>query len=178
MLFGLVNGAARVIPVRRTHLFHVGAQHMSHRARKHEFFQAVGAGSEGREVGHVETTGVEAVSGQQISGAPVVDGDAGFVVAGNRNNIENAATQVDLTVACGPLSNAGGLLDCRRSCGDELHAARHFFKVRVARGVVAVAVGMNHDQLWYRAAFALGPFRDEAADKFRSINLARAGVLQ
>ena len=56
--------------------------------------------------------------------------------------------------------------------------ARHFFKVRVARSVIAVAVGMNYDQLGYRAAFALGPFRDEVADKFGSVNLARAGVFK
>ena len=88
MLTGLIRCAARVIEIGRAALFDVRAQDVRDGMRADEIGQPLGAGDVSSEIGDIETAGIETVAGKEVSGFAIVERDAGFVMAGNSNHVD------------------------------------------------------------------------------------------
>ena len=96
-------------------------------------------------------------------------------MAGDGDNVENAAAEVKFADAFGPLGEAKGLLDHGEIEGDEF-VVGIFIKLRVAGDVIAMAVGVDDHSLDGLAAFAKEPAIDHLIIDSFHIDLASAGV--
>ena len=93
MLFRLINGAALVIQIRRLGVFDVRPQHMGDGVTHRELRQTIRAGGvRGHAVvGHVQTARIQTVASQEIARKPVVQSDARFMMARDRDHIDDPA---------------------------------------------------------------------------------------
>ena len=87
--------------------------------------------------GHIQTARVEAVARHQIAGDAIVERNARHVVTRNRNDIDDAVTQIDLAQARRPCGDSGRLLDLGGCCRHKLHVG-HLLELTVRGRVIAM----------------------------------------
>ena len=139
--------------------------------------QPLGAADESREVADVEAAGVEAVTGKKNAGLAIVESEAEDVVSGDREDVKDAAAQVDGACGFGPsfdLEELGRAFHFERDdCG-----VRKILELRVARNVIAVGVGVRDDERDRGAVIALAPVVQDGGDGARGLGLAGTGIFK
>ena len=105
MLIGVVDGTNRKIQTRRAGLLNVIAEDVGDWLAFEESDETLGAGLVGWKIRDIEPTGIEVVAGEHDAGLRVVEGDGVFVVAWDRNDVQDAAAKVDLSHARRPGRN-------------------------------------------------------------------------
>ena len=98
-------------------------------------------------------------------------------MAGNRQDVDHAAAEIDAAGLLGPLGDAEGLL-LRLDGGGNQRGVGHAVEALVAGGVVAVRVGVGHDERDGVALVALQPLGDQLLRDGGGVARARAGVHQ
>jgi hypothetical protein len=139
VLVGLILRVEGIVEVRPSALFDVGAEHVRDGPRADELdepLHAVGVGVD-LAVRHVQATGVQTVAAQEVARFSIVECDAGRVVAGNRDEVHDALSQVDTSGRRGPCRDASGFLDRRGRSGDELYV-RQRLELIVSCRVIAM----------------------------------------
>ena len=99
------------------------------------------------------------------------------LVAGNRDHVHDAVTEIDRADRLGPVFDAERLAVGIHGGGDE-GGIGHAGEALVAGGVVSVGVGVDHHQRNAFTLFARQPLRDQLAGDLGGIARARAGIDQ
>src|SRR5258708_7118491 len=86
---------------------------------------------------NIKATRVQTVTRHQIASQAVIKRYAGIVVAWNRDDVDDAVSEVDSADVVRPTGHTGSLLNLRRNRGHELNI-RQCLKLRIARGMVPV----------------------------------------
>jgi hypothetical protein len=123
---------------RRRHL-DVRAQHAHDLVRLHESRQALDTGSVHRPISNVQTTGIDSVAGEQQPRLAIVDRDRRRLVAGNRQDVEQTAAQVQRDVLGRSVGDPEEALDIGELRSHE-RRVRLTGKLGIAAGVIAVRV--------------------------------------
>ena len=97
VFFRLVGSSSRIIHIGRPRLLNVRPQDVRNRMRPGKLRQAPGAGGIHRQVRFVDIqpARIKTVPRQQQPGAAIIDGDARGVMPGDREDVEDPATEVD-----------------------------------------------------------------------------------
>ena len=177
VLVGLMFGADGIIDVRGRRLFDVTTEDVGYRLAFGEADQALSAREVAVEVADVKAARIEVVAREQDAGAAVVVGDVRGVVAGDREHVDDAITQIDAAGIAGPVGDAECFLrgfDGRRDQRYVRHARESF----VAGYVVPMAVRVG-DYKRDGATLILGePSRDQLLSELGRVAFAGAGVDQ
>src|SRR6266540_4274951 len=89
----LILGALWIVEVRRSRVFDMCTEDMGDRLVAREGDETLDAGRERRTVPHVQAAGIQGVASQQKSRAPIVERDRGWLVARNRNDVDETSVQ-------------------------------------------------------------------------------------
>ena len=95
----------------------------------------------------------------------------------NRDHIEDASAEVDVTDVHRPICNPEGFLNLRYCGGDELNV-RPAFELRITSRVVAVCVRMHHHERNGTLVIASSPSRDDIRYDGRRLHLAGTGIFK
>ena len=105
MLIGVVDGTNRKIQKRRAGLLNVIAEDVGDWLAFEESDETLGAGLVGWKIRYIEPAGIEVIAGEYDARLRVVEGNGVFVVAWDRNDVQDAAAKVDLSHARRPGRN-------------------------------------------------------------------------
>lgn len=105
MLLRLVFCSHLVVEVWRARLLDVTAEDVRHKLSICKADESVRARDEGWEIANVQTTWIKAVSCQQYSRLAIVISQAQNVMARDRDNIDNAITEVNTPNILWPVHN-------------------------------------------------------------------------
>src|SRR5580698_6942613 len=118
---------------------------------------------EGGEILDVEPARVHGVPGEQNAGIAIIESNAHFAVARDRNNVDDASAQVNLTNFAWPIPDSEefpGRLDLGRDERDgNVRIVERLHSV-VSPGMVCVLVSVGDDQRNAGTAIALEPVVD------------------
>src|SRR5258706_7418584 len=174
-LIRLILRALRIVHKRRRGLLDVIAEHMGDGVCSRELSEAMKAGSESREVVHIEPAGIHRVAGQKDRGPAVVEGDGVVGVAGDRNDVQHAVSKVESADFRRPIGESEELLQAGEG---RLHQRRSgpVGELRVAGDVIPVAVRVNHDERNTRALVGLQPAVNQAVHRFADPRVSGSSI--
>src|SRR5262245_15726352 len=130
MLFWLISRPSWVVEIRLAALLDMSTQYVSNRMDLHKVDKPFRTCSVNRNLilRNIQAPGIQTVAGHQVSRPAIVKRDAGHVMAGNGNDVDDAVSEINLPDVCRPICDSRRLLDLRRGCGDKLDL-RYWFEL-------------------------------------------------
>lgn len=166
-----------IVEIRCSRLFDVCAKYVRDDVIGRKGREATGALPEGDRVSDVETSRVHRVSGEQEAGAPIVERDGRPFMSGNRDDVHQSAAEIEGRHVVGPVVNAKELRDVlwlRSNHGRVWQRG----KLRVSRYVIAVRVGVGHDERGHLAAMTIGPALQRVPHGAGDVGILRSAIEQ
>src|SRR5450631_655108 len=123
-LVALPDGAPPEVEIWQALLFYMGTQHMGHQMFACEVGEPLRARGIDAEIFNSEQARIQTVAGEQVPGQTVIESNAGFLVAGEWDYVDDPSAQVNVPGVCRPFGDFSVLLNLRGFGIDELDVGK------------------------------------------------------